>query len=123
MNDAITPPTIDKPRNSVISIAIKDKQALYMSYMPFIEGGGLFVPTKKDYKLGDEIFLLVKIMDETDAVSISGKVVWVSPAGALDNRPQGVGIQFTNDDADKTVRLIETKLGASLSLARPTHTL
>jgi type IV pilus assembly protein PilZ len=113
----------EKGRNSIISIAIKDKQALYMAYMPFIKNGGLFIPTKKLYELGEELFLLVKIMDETDAVSISGKVVWVSPAGALDNRPQGVGIQFTNDDADKTVRLIETKLGASLSLARPTHTL
>ncbi len=113
----------EKERSAVISIAIKDKQALYMAYMPFIKNGGLFIPTQKTYELGDELFLLVKIMDESDPVSISGKVVWVSPAGALDNRPQGVGIQFTNDDAHKTVSLIESKLGASLSLARPTHTL
>ena len=113
----------DKGRNSVISIAIKDKQALYMAYMPFIKNGGLFIPTQKPFELGEEMFLLVKIIDETEPVSISGKVVWVSPAGALDNRPQGVGIQFTNEDADKTVHLIESKLGASLSLARPTHTL
>ena len=118
MNDAIA-----KPRNSVISIAIKDKQALYMSYMPFIQGGGLFVPTKKEYKLGDEMFLLVKIMDEIEPVHISGKVVWVSPAGALGNRPPGVGLQFTGDEASKTAKLIEVKLGASISLTRATHTM
>jgi type IV pilus assembly protein PilZ len=113
----------DKARNAVISIAIKDKQALYMSYMPFVKNGGLFVPTKKDYNLGDEMFLLVKIMDEIDPVHISGKVVWVSPPGALGNRPRGVGVQFMGDDARATVNLIEQKLGASISLTRSTHTM
>lgn len=113
----------DKARNAVISIAIKDKQALYMSYMPFVKNGGLFVPTKKDYNLGDEMFLLVRIMDEIDPVHISGKVVWVSPPGALGNRPRGVGVQFMGDDARATVNLIEQKLGASISLTRSTHTM
>ena len=53
----------EKKRDQVISIAIKDKQALYMSYMPFIDGGGLFVPSKKEHELGDELFFLAKIMD------------------------------------------------------------
>jgi len=121
-NDSINS-SENKPRNAVISIAIKDKQALYMSYMPFVENGGLFVPTKKEYNLGDEMFLLVKIIDEIEPVHISGKVIWVSPPGALGNRPLGVGIQFTGDDARKTVNLIENKLGASVSLTRPTHTM
>lgn len=113
----------EKSRNAVISIAIKDKQALYMSYMPFVANGGLFVPTQKDYNLGDEMFLLVKIMDEVEPVHISGKVVWISPPGALGNRPRGVGVQFIGEDARSTVNLIETKLGASVSLTRPTHTM
>jgi len=112
-----------KERNAVISIAIKDKQALYMSYMPFVENGAIFVPTKKDYNLGDEMFLLVKIMDEIEPVHISGKIIWISPPGALGNRPQGVGVQFTGDTARATVSLIESKLGASVSLTRPTHTM
>lgn len=123
MNDATLDSSIEKPRNAVISIAIKDKQALYMSYMPFVAGGGLFVPTKKDHNLGDEMFLLVRIMDEVDPVQISGKVVWISPVGALGNRPRGVGIQFIGDDARKIANLIESKLGASLSLTRSTHTM
>lgn len=113
----------EKTRNAVISIAIKDKQALYMSYMPFVENGALFVPTKKDYNLGDEMFLLVKIMDEIDPVHISGNIIWISPPGALGNRPQGVGVQFTGDTAAATRNLIESKLGASISLTRSTHTM
>lgn len=110
-------------RNAVISIAIRDKQALYMSYMPFVENGGLFVPTKKDYNLGDEMFLLVKVMNESEPVHISGKVIWISPPGALGGRPQGVGIQFVGDDAQRNMSFFESKLGASLSLTRGTHTM
>ena len=113
----------NKERSSVISIAIKDKQALYMSYMPFVKNGGLFVPTKKDYNLGDELFLLVKIMEEPEPVQISGRIVWISPPGALGNRPRGVGVQFTGDSATDAARLIENKLGASISLTRATHTM
>ncbi len=113
----------EKNRNAVISIAIKDKQALYMSYMPFVNGGGLFVPTKKDYKFGDEVFLLVKIIDEIEPIQVSGKVIWISPTGALGNKPRGVGIQFLGNEAANNVRIIESKLGASMSLARPTHTM
>ena len=113
----------DRDRSSVISIAIKDKQALYMSYMPFVKDGGLFVPTKKDYNLGDEMFLLVKVMDEEEPLQISGKVVWVSPPGALGNRPRGVGVQFIGDTAQKAANLIENKLGGSITLTRATHTM
>lgn len=113
----------DRERSSVISIAIKDKQALYMSYMPFVKDGGLFVPTKKDYNLGDEMFLLVTVMDEVDPIQISGKVVWISPPGALGNRPRGVGLQFVGETAKKAANLIESKLGASISLTRSTHTM
>jgi type IV pilus assembly protein PilZ len=121
--DQKTPVQDSNNRNKVISIAIKDKQALYMAYMPFVKNGGLFVPTRKDYNLGDEMFLLVKIIDEIEPVSISGKVVWITPPGALGNRPEGVGVQFTGENAIKTKNLIESKLGGSLSLGRTTHTM
>ena len=113
----------ERESRSVISITIKDKQALYMSYMPFVKNGGLFVPTKKDYNLGDEMFLLVTVMDEEEPLEISGKVVWVSPPGALANKPRGIGLQFLGDTAKETSRLIESKLGASVSLTHPTHTM
>ena len=117
-------PQSPNPRNSsVISIAIKDKQALYMSYMPFVQNGGLFVPSKKEHNIGEQLFLLVKIMDIPDPVLISGRVVWISPTGALGNRPRGIGVQFIGDDSSKIANLIENKLGGSLGLTRPTHTM
>ena len=42
-------------RNGILSLSIKDKAVLYAAYMPFVKNGGLFIPTKKDYALGDEV--------------------------------------------------------------------
>ena len=51
-------------RNGILSLTIKDKSVLYAAYMPFIKNGGLFIPTSKQYQLGDEVFMLLKLMDE-----------------------------------------------------------
>jgi type IV pilus assembly protein PilZ len=110
-------------RPSVISISIKDKQALYMAYMPFVVGGGLFVPTTREHELGDEVFLLVQLMGETDKSAITGRVVWITPKGAQGNRPQGVGVQFTGPEQEAIRTRIENQLGASLNSKRPTHTM
>jgi len=110
-------------RPSVISVSIKDKQALYMAYMPFIHNGGIFIQSKKSYKLGDEVFLLLKIMDEPDQIPVAGKIVWVTPDNAQDSRSMGVGIQFNDEDSSMVISKIETKLGASLKSKRRTHTM
>ena len=54
MNEPVSP----GPRNGILSLAIKDKSVLYAAYMPFIRNGGLFIPTNKHYRLGDEVFML-----------------------------------------------------------------
>ena len=77
------------PRQGILSLAIKDKGALYNAYMPFVKGGGLFVPTAKRYNLGDEVFILLSLMDEKDRLPVAGKVVWITPGGAQGNRTAG----------------------------------
>ena len=52
------------PRQGILSLTIRDKSALYAAYMPFVNGGGLFIPTKKGYRLGEEVFMLLTLMDE-----------------------------------------------------------
>lgn len=111
-------------RSSVLAFAIKEKAALYASYMPWITHGGLFVPTNRSYGLGDDVYLLVTLMDDPTKLPIAGKVVWVTPAGAEGNKVQGVGIAFPNDNAGQTLRKkIETLLVKALHSSRPTHTL
>jgi type IV pilus assembly protein PilZ len=110
-------------RQRILSFVIKDKQALYASYMPFIKNGGLFIPTTKHYNLGDELFLLLQLMDEKERVPVAGKVVWITPLGAEGNRQVGVGIQFSDQDKGDARRKIEQYLAGGLEAERPTHTM
>jgi type IV pilus assembly protein PilZ len=111
-------------RPSVLSLAIKEKAALYAAYMPFLKNGGIFVPTAKPYKLGDEIYLILALMDDANKYPIAGKVAWITPPGANNNKAQGIGVHFPTDETGKRAKLrIEEILGAALRSARATHTL
>lgn len=113
------PPNLG-PRNGILSLTIKDKSVLYAAYMPFIRNGGLFIPTNKNYKLGDEVFMLLNLMEEPEKIPVAGKVVWITPKGAQGNRAAGIGVQF--NDGDNTARnKIETYLAGALKSDRPTH--
>jgi type IV pilus assembly protein PilZ len=109
-------------RNGILSLTIKDKAVLYAAYMPFVINGGLFIPTGKNYKLGDEVFMLLSLMDEAEKIPVAGKVVWVTPKGAQGNRAAGIGVQFSDQD-NIAVSKIENYLAGMLTSDKPTHTM
>jgi type IV pilus assembly protein PilZ len=110
-------------RPSVLSLAIKEKAALYAAYMPYLKNGGIFVPTSKPYQLGDEVYLILTLMDDPTKLPLAGKVVWVSPAGGGSRQP-GIGVHFPADETGINARKrIEDQLGTALKSARPTHTI
>ncbi len=107
----------------VLSLAIKEKSALYAAYMPYIKGGGLFIPTNKNFKIGEEVFMLLSLVDDPLKLKVVGKVIWVTPV-AQATRPQGIGVQFSDKDGGAEVRnKIEAILGGALKANRPTHTM
>jgi type IV pilus assembly protein PilZ len=125
MNGNPADPNLAQPaRPSVLSLAIKEKAALYAAYMPFLKNGGMFVPSSKPYKLGDEIYLILALMDDPNKYPIAGKVAWITPAGANNNKAQGIGVHFPDDETGHRAKLrIEEILGAALRSSRATHTL
>ncbi|MFC5512518.1 PilZ domain-containing protein [Massilia jejuensis] len=112
------------PRPSVLSLAIKEKAALYAAYMPFLKNGGMFVPTNKTYKIGDEVYLILSLMEDPNKYPIAGKVAWLTPAGANNSKAQGIGVHFPADETGQRAKArIEEILGAALRSSRATHTL
>lgn len=108
----------------IVNYAIQTKNELYASYMPFITGGGLFVKSTKEHKLGDEIFVVLSLLDESEKFPIVGKVVWVNPKALHNNKPQGVGIQFKENETTGRVKLfIEQQLTGLLNSDKPTYTM
>jgi type IV pilus assembly protein PilZ len=111
------------PKPGVLSLAIKEKVALYAAYMPYVKGGGLFIPTNKPFKIGEEVFMLLSLIDDPVKLKVVGHVVWVTPA-AQAGRPQGVGVQFSEKDGGLEARnKIENLLGSALKSSRATHTM
>ena len=107
----------------VLSLAIKEKSALYAAYMPYVKGGGLFIPTNKSFKIGEEVFMLLSLVDDPMKLKVVGKVVWLTPV-AQANRPQGIGVQFSEKDGGIEVKnKIEAILGGALKANRATHTM
>jgi len=96
---------------------------LYAAYMPYVKGGGLFIPTNKPFKIGEEVFMLLSLIDDPMKLKVVGHVVWVTPA-AQAGRPQGVGVQFSEKDGGLEARnKIENLLGSALKSSRATHTM
>jgi len=77
------------------NVSIIDKRELYRSYMPFIKHGGLFIPfneniTPQKISLGQNIFIILTLMDSTKKHPIPGKVVWIQRSGLV----KGFGFSF-----------------------------
>ncbi|MEI6744999.1 MAG: PilZ domain-containing protein [Methylococcaceae bacterium] len=112
----------EKQNQSVLSFSLKDKNALYVSYMPFVINGGIFIPTTREYEMGQDVFMLLSLMTETERFPINGKVIWKTPPGSDGYRSAGIGVQFGVDDV-AVKNKIETYLAGILESDRPTYSM
>ncbi len=111
-----------KAKQGFMNLAIRDKGTLHAAYMPFLRNGGIFIPTTKSFELGDEVFLLLTLMDDPEKYPVTGKVVWITPKAALSNRSVGIGIQFVSDSL-AVQKKIDTYLAGKQESDRPTNTM
>ncbi len=121
--ESVAGPMPTRPRMShgILTLVLPEKQQLYDAYMPFVKGGGLFIATNRDFHLGEEVFALLQLMDETDKTPITGKVIWMTPKSPQNGKKQGVGIQISNEDINLSKK-IETYL-AGFDNGQSTQTL
>ena len=111
-------------RPSVIQLVFRERGALYAAYIPMLNDGGLFVPTTREYKLGDDIYLLLSLPDDPQRYPVAGKVAWLTPPNASGGRTQGVGVRFPPDEKARLLKLkIEEILGTAISSSKPTQTI
>jgi type IV pilus assembly protein PilZ len=106
-----------------MQLAIKEKAALYAAYIPMFAEGGVFVPTQREYRLGDDVYVLLTLPDEPQRYPVAGRVAWITPARASGNRTQGIGIQFPKDEKSAELKAkIENILGSALASDKATQT-
>lgn len=107
----------------ILTLSIREKSALYQAYMPFVKNGGLFVPTQRQYELGDEVFLLITLLDDEEKLPVTGRIIWITPKGSQGGRVAGIGVQFSELDNGKARDRIENALAGTLKSDRLTHTM
>lgn len=118
------PSSVTAPRPSVIQLVFREKGALYAAYIPLMSEGGLFVPTTRDYRLGEDIYLLLSLPGDPQRYPVAGKVGWITPANASGGRTQGVGVRFPGDEKTRALKIkIEEILGTQISSSKPTQTI
>jgi type IV pilus assembly protein PilZ len=111
-------------RPSVIQLVFREKGALYAAYMPFFADGGLFVPSTREYQLGDDIYLLLSLPGDPQRYPVAGKVGWITPGNTPGGRTQGVGVRFPSDEKTRGLKVkIEEVLGTSIASSKPTQTI
>lgn len=119
----IAPTSSAGGRPSVIQLRFGEKNALYAAYIPLMADGGLFVPSNREYRLGDDVYLLLTLPDDPQKYPVAGKVAWLTPANASGGRTQGFGVRFPADEKGRLLKLkIEEILGTQISSSRPTQT-
>ncbi len=112
------------PRPAVMQLVFRDKAALYAAYMPALTYGGLFVPTQREHRLGEDAYLLVALPDDPTRHPVAGKVAWITPAQVSGGRTPGVGVAFPDDEKTRVLRQrIESMLGTTIASGRLTQTL
>ena len=122
MNDLSSDTAVDRP--GVFSLVIRSKAALYAAWMPLLRGGGLFVPSTGSHRLGDEVLVLLSLLDDSARIPIQGHVAWINPPHAAANRPQGIGVQLQDSETCRELRKkVEGLLAGALQSSRPTHTI
>ncbi|MBG6073197.1 MULTISPECIES: PilZ domain-containing protein [unclassified Polaromonas] len=121
---SISGPATTASRPSIIQLSIKEKSDLYTAYIPLFKEGGIFIATTRDYKLGDDVYVLLTLPDETQRHPITGKVAWITPPHAAGNQTQGIGVRFPVEEKSRTLKAkIEELLGPNVGASRATDTI
>lgn len=105
-----------------IYLEFVSERELYQSYMPFLKNGGLFYKTNARFALGTEVMLEVSLPDALENSEIKGQVCWLTPIGAQNGTPAGVGVSFL-DDNDNVRNQIEKCIARFLNSSEPTLTM
>ena len=114
--------TVQRP--GVFTLVIRSKASLYAAWIPLLKGGGIFLPSNRSHSLGEEVLVLLTLLDDPNKIPLQGTVAWINPAHSTGNRPQGIGVQLGDSEASRELKKkVEGLLAGALQSSRPTHTI
>ena len=122
MTEVAPEPVATRP--GVFTLVIRSRAALYAAWMPLLRGGGIFLPSSRSHALGEEVLILLSLLDDPNKIPLQGNVAGINPAHSAGNRPQGIGVQLHDSEVGRELRKkVEGLLAGALQSSRPTHTI
>lgn len=106
----------------ILQVNIPDRNVLQASYLAFVVGGGLFVPSKLAVTLGEERFIVATLPDQSQKIPLTGKVVWINTRASA-TKPQGFAIQLTGEKGAYYKVEAEKLLAGSMSSTHARYTI
>ncbi|MGB1261393.1 MAG: PilZ domain-containing protein [Cognaticolwellia sp.] len=92
---------------------------LYQAYMPFMKSGGLFIRTTMPFELAADVNLIITLPDSLTTSEVKGNVSWITPVGAQNGTPAGIGVSFS-EDPDNIRHQIDKAIGRFINSSEPT---
>lgn len=117
----VAPSTPMRPQ----TVVINDKKELYRCYMPFIAGGGIFIPFNEDVTPnkvipGQKMLILFSMLESKQKIPIQGKVVWINKTGIT----KGYGVAFGDSAPMRALKEnIESNITDLMAKKEATYTL
>lgn len=110
-------------RGGILTCHIPDTQTLYSSYLSFVTNGGIFVPSTRGHKLGEDVFVACTLPGSSERYPLNGKIIWINDKGTT-TKPAGFAIQFgTDPNSLKIKNEIERLLAGEINSTKPTYTM
>ena len=88
-----------------------------------VKSGGIFIATEKSFELGDEVFLLLTLVNDPERFAITGKVIWINYRTTPGGRQMGVGVQFSGAEGLNLQKKIDALLAGYPRLDQATNTM
>ena len=92
------------------SLVLEDAESLSAAWLPFLEPGGLFVATRRDHVLGEEVVLLLQLPDG-EKRSVAGSIAWISADELSGRHRPGAGIALDGEEGRALAETIRGIVG------------
>lgn len=97
-----------------IEYRIHTEIELAAAYMYFIRQGALFIKTAAtSFHLGEVVNLSIQLPHETTPLIFMGKVIWITLGHEQNQLPEGIGIQFPEENSEQLTEKIRQLLPKS----------
>ena len=92
------------------SLVLEDADSLSAAWLPFLEPGGLFVATRREHVLGEEVVLLLQLPGGVKH-SVAGSIAWISAEDLSGRRRPGAGVALDGEEGEALAETIRQIVG------------